>query len=55
MSHEMMDLRQAARHLHIDENELRKAEWVKKEDIIGQPNPGSLTHEMMIVFKEGRL
>ena len=38
--------------IHIDENELRKAEWVKKEDITGQPNPGSLTHEMMVYFKE---
>ncbi len=38
--------------IHIDESELRKAEWVKKEDIIGQPNPGSLTHEMMMYFKD---
>ncbi len=38
--------------IRIDENELRKAEWVKKEDITGQPNPGSMTHEMMVWFKD---
>ena len=38
--------------IHVDESELRKAEWVKREDIKGQPYAGSMTHEMMMVFKE---
>ncbi len=38
--------------IRIDENELRKAEWVRREDITGQPNPGSMTHEMMVWFKD---
>ena len=38
--------------IHIDENELKKAEWVSRADITGQPNPGSMTHEMMMYFKE---
>lgn len=38
--------------IHIDENELRKAEWVSRKDITGQPNPGSMTHEMMIWFRD---
>ena len=38
--------------VHIDENELRKAEWVSRKDITGQPNPGSMTHEMMIWFRD---
>ena len=40
--------------IHIDESELRKAEWVRREDITGQPRPGSMTHEMMMMFKEGK-
>ena len=40
--------------IHMDENELRYAEWVKREDIELQPNNLSLTNEMMKVFKEGR-
>ncbi len=38
--------------IRIDENELRKAEWVSRKDITGQPRPGSMTHEMMVWFKE---
>ena len=38
--------------IHIDENELKKAEWVSRKDITGQPNPGSMTHEMMMWFKD---
>lgn len=38
--------------IHIDENELKKAEWVSRKDITGQPNPGSMTHEMMIWFRD---
>ena len=40
--------------INMDENELKYAEWVKREDIELQPNNLSLTNEMMRVFKEGR-
>ena len=40
--------------IHMDENELKYAEWVKRGDIITQPNKHSLTNEMMTVFKEGK-
>lgn len=40
--------------IHMDENELKYAEWVKKEDIVLQPNNLSLTNEMMKMFKESR-
>ncbi len=40
--------------IHMDENELKYAEWVKREDVILQPNNLSLTNEMMRMFKEGR-
>ncbi|MCR5202225.1 MAG: NAD(+) diphosphatase [Lachnospiraceae bacterium] len=39
-------------HIHMDENELKYAQWVKKEDIVLQPNNLSLTNEMMRKFKE---
>lgn len=41
--------------IHMDENELKYAEWVKREDIILQPNDLSLTNEMMRMFKEGKI
>ena len=37
----------------MDESELKYAEWVKREDIVLQPNNLSLTNEMMRRFKEG--
>ena len=40
--------------IHMDENELKYAEWVSREDIELQPNNLSLTNEMMRVFKEGK-
>lgn len=39
--------------IHIDEHELKYAEWVRREDIILQPADYSLTNEMMKMFKEG--
>ena len=39
--------------IHMDENELKYAEWIKREDIVLQPNNFSLTNEMMRVFKDG--
>lgn len=38
--------------IHMDENELRYAQWVRREDIVLQPNNLSLTNEMMRMFKE---
>ncbi|SEF50803.1 NAD+ diphosphatase [Eubacterium ruminantium] len=39
----------------MDENELKYAEFVKREDIELQPNNLSLTNEMMRMFKEKRI
>ena len=41
--------------IHMDENELKYAQWVKREDIVLQPNNLSLTNEMMRVFKENKI
>lgn len=41
--------------IHRDENELKYAEWVRREDIQLQPNNLSLTNEMMRIFKEGKI
>lgn len=37
-----------------DDNELKYAEWTKREDIVLQPDSLSLTNEMMLMFKEGK-
>lgn len=37
----------------MDSNELKYAEWVKREDIVLQPGSFSMTNEMMKRFKEG--
>ena len=41
--------------IKMDENELKYAQWTKREDIVLQPNDLSLTNEMMRMFKEGRI
>ncbi|MCR5623880.1 MAG: NAD(+) diphosphatase [Lachnospiraceae bacterium] len=38
----------------MDENELKYAEWVERQDIVLQPTDASLTNEMMKMFKEGK-
>ncbi|MCR5213268.1 MAG: NAD(+) diphosphatase [Eubacterium sp.] len=38
--------------IKMDENELKYAEWVKREDVVLQPNSLSLTNEMMKKFKD---
>lgn len=38
--------------IRMDENELRFAEWVRREDIVLQPNDLSLTNDMMKHFKQ---
>ena len=40
--------------IHMDQNELKYAEWVRREDIVLQPNDLSLTNEMMKRFKAHR-
>ena len=41
--------------IHMDENELRYAAWVSRDELELQPNDLSLTNEMMKVFKsEGK-
>ena len=39
----------------VDYNELRTAEWIKREDVVLQSNDYSLTNEMMKMFKEGKI
>ena len=39
--------------IHMDENELKYACWVKRNDIVLQPKKYSLTNEMMERFKNG--
>ena len=41
--------------IRMDQNELKYAEWVSRQDIILQPNSLSLTNEMMKEFREGRI
>lgn len=38
----------------MDSEELKYAEWVKREEIVLQPGSFSLTNEMMRMFKEGK-
>ncbi|MCQ2537976.1 MAG: NAD(+) diphosphatase [Lachnospiraceae bacterium] len=41
--------------IHMDDQELKYAQWVKREDIVLQPDEYSLTNEMMKMFKEGNI
>ena len=41
--------------IRMDRNELRYAEWVRREEIGLQPNDLSLTNEMMKQFKQGNI
>ena len=40
--------------IRMDASELKYAEWVRREDIVLQPNDYSLTNEMMRLFKENK-
>lgn len=44
-----------SRNIVRDETELSEALWVKREDIADYENSVSLTHEMMRVFKNGKV
>ena len=39
----------------MDADELKSAEWVKREDILLQPTSASLTNEMMKMFRDGMI
>ena len=41
--------------IHMDESELKYAEWVERENIVLQPDSSSLTNEMMEFFKNNNL
>ena len=41
--------------IRMDPDELKYAEWVRREDIVLQPNNLSLTNEMMRMFREGKI
>lgn len=41
--------------IHMDETELKFAEWTKREDIVLQPDDFSLTNEMMMMFKDNKI
>ena len=40
--------------IHMDATELKEAVWVRREDVVGQPNDFSLTNEIMLVFRDGK-
>ena len=40
--------------IRMDRSELKYAEWVRRDEIVLQPNDLSLTNEMMKVFKQNR-
>ena len=40
--------------IHMDAHELKEAVWMRREDVVGQPNDFSLTNEMMMTFKAGK-
>ena len=40
--------------IHRDDNELKYAEWVNREEVELQPDSLSLTNEMMMMFKLGK-
>jgi NAD+ diphosphatase len=42
-----------SKHIVMDEHELSEAEWVNRSDIPDYKEHLSLTHEMMLVFKNG--
>lgn len=41
--------------IHLDETELSTAVWMKREDIPGDYTNVSLTHEMILLFKNGQV
>ena len=41
--------------IRMDPDELKYADWVRREEIVLQPNNLSLTNEMMRKFKEGKI
>lgn len=40
--------------IRLDTSELKEGVWMKREEVVLQPDDFSLTNEMMLMFKEGR-
>jgi NAD+ diphosphatase len=40
--------------IRLDTSELKEGVWMKREEVVLQPDDYSLTNEMMLMFKEGR-
>ncbi|MDO4620158.1 MAG: NAD(+) diphosphatase [Lachnospiraceae bacterium] len=38
----------------LDREELKEAVWIPRDEIVGQPNDYSLTHHMMMTFRDGK-
>lgn len=41
--------------IHMDKDELSKAVWTPRSEIVLQPDDASLTNEMMMMFREGKI
>lgn len=41
--------------IHMDNQELKYAQWVPREEIVLQPDDFSMTNEMMMLFREGKV
>ena len=41
--------------IRMDQAEMKYADWIRREEIVLQPNNLSLTNEMMRMFKEGKI
>ena len=40
--------------VHLDTTELCEGVWIHRNDIVGQPDDASLTHHMMMTFRDGK-
>ena len=40
--------------IHMEENELKEAIWVPRDEVVGQTDDFSLTHDMMMTFRAGK-
>lgn len=46
---------EGSRQITVDGRELKEARWVRRQEVLLQPDDYSLTNEMMARFREGRL
>ena len=40
--------------IRLDTSELKEGVWMRREEVVLQPDDYSLTNEMMMMFKEGK-